>query len=94
MKTLIVSLTIWIFLVPSVVAMFLISTAVAVRSPDLYFTFTALALALSILAMVSGSSWLGLFVTANFRLFPTTQQQTNSIQEIKHDNSLEGQIRR
>jgi len=93
MKTLMVSLAIWIFLVPAAVAMFLISTAVAVRSPDLYFSFTALALALSILAIASGPSWLEPFFTASFRLFPKTQRHTNLIQEIKHENSLEGQIR-
>ena len=93
MKTLIVSFAIWIFVVPAVVAIFLISTAVAVRSPDLYFTFTALALALSILAIVGGPSWLEPFLTASVRSFPRTQQHTNSIQEIKHEKSLEGRIR-
>ena len=93
MKTLIVSFAIWIFVVPAVVALFLISTAVAVRTPDLHFTLTALALALSILAMVSGSSWLEPFFTARVRLFPKSQHHTNSIQEIKHENSLEDRIR-
>ena len=93
MKTLIVSFAIWIFVVPAAVAVFLISTAVDVRTPDLYFAFTAIALALSILAMVSGPSWLEPFFTASVRLFPKSQQHTNSIQEIKHENSLEGQIR-
>ncbi len=63
MKTLIVSFAIWIFVVPAVVAIFLISTAVAVRTPDLYFAFTALALALFILAMAGGPSWLEPFLT-------------------------------
>ena len=93
MKTLIVSFAIWIFVVPAVVAIFLISTAVAVRTPDLYFTLTALALALSILAMVGGPSWLEPFLTASVRSFPRTQQHTNSIQEIKHEKSLEVQSR-
>jgi hypothetical protein len=56
MKTLIVSFAIWIFVVPAAVAVFLIYTTVAVRTPDLYFSVIALALALSILAMVSGPS--------------------------------------
>jgi hypothetical protein len=93
MKTLIVSFTIWIFVVPAAVAVFLISTAVDMRTPGLYFAFTALALALSILAMVSGPSWLEQFFAASVRLFPNTQQHTNSIQEIKHEKSIEGRIR-
>jgi hypothetical protein len=92
MKTLIVSFAIWIFVVPAVVAVFLISTAVAVHTPDLYFTFTGLALAISILAVLTGPSWLELFSTASVRLFPKTQQNTTSIQEINHEESLEGRI--
>jgi len=91
MKTLIVSFAIWIFVVPAAVVVFLISTTVAARTPDLYFTVIALALTLSILAMVSGPSWLEPF-TASVRLFPKSQQHTNSIQEIKHEKSLEGRI--
>ena len=93
MKTLIVSFAIWIFVVPAVVAVFLISTTVAVRTPDPYFIVIALALALSILAMVGAPSWLEPFLTASVRSFPKTQQHTNSIQEIKHEKSLEVQSR-
>ena len=93
MKTLFVSFAIWIFVVPAAVAVFLIYTTVAGRTPDLYFSVIALALALSILAMVSGHSWLEQFFTASIRLFPKSQQHTNSIQEIKHEKSLEGRIR-
>jgi hypothetical protein len=93
MKTLIVSFAIWIFVVPAGVAVFLIYTSVAARTPDLYLTVIALALALSILAMVSGASWLEPFFTASIPLFNKSQQHTNSIQEIKHENSLEGRIR-
>ena len=93
MKTLIVSFAIWIFVVPAAVAVFLISTTVVVRTPDLYFIVVALALALSILAMVSGPSWLEPFFTASIPLFKESQQHTNSIQEIKHEKCLEGRIR-
>ena len=92
MKALIVFFALWIFVVPAAVAAFLISTVVAVRTPDLYFTFTALSLALSILAMVCGATWLEPFLNASVRLFPKTQQHANSIQEIKHEESLEGRI--
>ena len=93
MKTLIVSFAIWIFVVPAVVAVFLISTTVAVRTPDPYFIVVALALALSILAMVGGLSWLAPLSTGSVRCFPRTQQRPNSIQEIKHEESFEGQFR-
>jgi len=93
MKTLIVSFAIWIFVVPAAVAAFLIYTTVAVRTSDLYFSVIAVALALSILAMISGPSWLEPFFTGSIRLFPKSQQHTNSIQEIKHEKSLEGRIR-
>jgi hypothetical protein len=92
MKTLIVSFAIWIFLVPVVVAMFLISTAVAERRQDLYFTFTTLALALSLLAMVSGPSWLEPFFTAQRSIISNNSATHKFNQEIKHEKSLEGRI--
>jgi len=93
MKTLIVSFAIWIFVVPAAVAVFLISTTVAVCRPDLYFTFIALALALSILAMASGLPRLTPFSIASVWSFPRTQQRPNSTQEIKHEKPFEGQFR-
>ena len=93
MKTLIISFGIWVFVVPAVVAVFLIFTFIAFRNPDLYFAFAALALALSILAMVSGLSSLAPFSIDSVRSFPRTQQRPNPIQEIKHEKSFEGQFR-
>ena len=93
MKTLIVSFAIWIFVVPAGVAVFLISTTVAARTPDLYLTVIALALALSILAMVSGASWIEPSFTAGIPLLNESQQHTNSIEEIKHEKCLESRIR-
>ena len=90
MKTLIISFGIWVFFVPAVVAVFLIFTFVAMCNPDLYFAFIALALALSILAMASGLSWLAPFSIGSVRSFPRTQQRPNSIKEIKHEKSFEG----
>jgi hypothetical protein len=92
MKALIVCFAIWIFVVPAAVAVLLVSTFIVVLSPDLYFSFIALALGLSITAMASGTSWLEPFFTASVRLFPNTLQLPNSIQEIKHEKTLEGQI--
>jgi hypothetical protein len=93
MKTLIISFGIWVFVVPAVVAVFLIFTFIAFRNPDLYFAFAALALALSILAIASGLSWLAPFSIGSVQSFPRTQQRPNPIQEIKHEKSFEGQFR-
>ena len=93
MKTLIVSFAIWMLVVPVVVAVFLIFTFIAVRDPELYFAFTALALALSILAIPSGLSSLAPFSIGRVRSFPRTHQCPNSIEEIKHEKSFEGQFR-
>jgi hypothetical protein len=92
MKTLIVSFAIWIFVVPAVVAVFLIFTFVA-DSPDLYPALASLALAFSILTLVWGRFWLAPFSSASFWLFPKSQQRPNSIQEKKYENYLDGQVR-
>lgn len=93
MKTLIITFGILVFVVPAVVAVFLISTFIAMRDPDLYFSFIALALALFILAMASGLSGLEPFSIGSVGSFPRTQQRPNSIQEITHEKSFEGQVR-
>ena len=93
MKTLIVCFAIWMFVVPAAVAMFLIFTFLAARIPAMYMTSTFLALALSILAMGWGPFWIEPFLRPSFWLFPKTQQHTNSIQEKKHEKSLECEVR-
>ena len=93
MKTLIVSFAIWIFVVPAVVTVFLIFTFLVAHSPDRYFTFATLALAFSILTMGWGPFWLEPFLSLSFRLFPKSRQSTNSIQEKKYENCVEGQVR-
>jgi len=89
MKTLIVSFAIWIFVAPTVVAVFLIFTFVA-DSADLYPLLASLALAFSILTLVWGRFWLAAFSSASFWLFPKSQQRANSIQEEKDEKCLEG----
>ena len=94
MKTLIVSFAIWIFIVPVVVALFLIFTFLAAYSPDLYPALASVALALSVLSMVWGFFTLtDSRSSTNFRLFPKSRQRTNSIQEKKYENCVEGQVR-
>jgi high-affinity Fe2+/Pb2+ permease len=93
MKTLIVSLAIWIFVVPAVVTAFLIFTFLVAHSADRYFTFSTVALAFSILTMVWGPFWLEPFSSASSWLFSKSQQRTNSIQEKKYEKHLEGHVR-
>ena len=93
MKALIVSFAIWVFVVPAIVAVWLIFRFVAALIPDLYLAFIPLALTLSVLTMANGPFWLERFFITSVRSFPQTQQSPNSIQEIKHENSLEGQFR-
>ena len=93
MKTLIVSFAIWLFVVPAVVAVFLIFTFLVAHSADRYFTFATVALAFSILTIVWGPFWLEPFSSASFWLFPKSEQRTNSIQEKKYEKYLEGQVR-
>jgi hypothetical protein len=89
MKTLIISFAIWVFVVPALVAVFLIFKFVA-DSPDLYPALASLALAFSILTLVWGRFWLAAFSSASFWLFPKSQQRANSIQEEKDEKCLEG----
>jgi len=93
MKTLVVSLAIWIFVVPAVVTAFLIFTFLVGHSPDRYFTFATTALAFSVVTMAWGPFWLEPFSSASFWLFPKSQQRTNSIQEKKYEKHLEGHVR-
>ena len=93
MKTLIVSFAIWIFVVPAVVAVFLIFTVLAAHSQDRYFIFATFALGFSILTMVWGPFWLEPFSSASFWLFPKSQHRSNSIQEKKYEKHLEGRVR-
>ena len=93
MKILIVSLAIWIFVVPAVVAVFLIFTFLAAYSPDLYPALASLALAFSILTMVWGPFWLEPFSSASFSLFPKSQQRTKFNSGEKYEKHLEGHVR-
>jgi len=93
MKIFILSFAIWVFVVPAAVTLFLMFTLIVARTPELYFALIALALTLSILTTAIGPSWLKPFYITSVRSFPKTQQSPNSIQEIKHENSLEGQFR-
>ena len=93
MKTLVVCFAIWMFAVPAAIGLFLIFTSIAVHIPALYITSTFLALALCIFSLIWGAMWFEPFSMPSFWLFPRTHQQTNSIQEKKHEKSLECEVR-
>jgi hypothetical protein len=93
MKLLIVSFAIWLFIVPAVVALFLIFTFLAAYNPDLYPALASLALAFSIVTMVWGRSWLEPFFSPSFRFIPKSRQRKNSIQENKYEKCVEGHVR-
>ena len=93
MKILIVSFAVWIFVVPTAVALFLFFTFLAAQIPDLYFSLTSLTLGFSISAMAWGPFWLEPVSHVTFRLFRKFQQPTNQNQEKNYGKCLEGQAR-
>ena len=93
MRTLIVSLVIWTFVVPVAVAIFLIFTFLAALVPNLYFVFTSVALAFATLTMVWGPFWFEPFFSGSSGLSSGNQQHTTSLQEKNHEKCLEGQVR-
>ena len=58
MKTLVVSLIIWTFIIPSVIAMFLIVRFLGASMPSLYFALIGLVIALATLAIMRGLLWI------------------------------------
>jgi hypothetical protein len=93
MKTIIASFVISIFVVPAAVALFLVFRFLTSQVPDLYFALVSLGLAFSVLTMVWGPFWIEPFWAVSFRLFPSSRQRTNSIQEKKYAKCFEGQVR-
>ena len=58
MKTLVVSLIIWTFIIPSVIAMFLIVRFLGASMPSLYLALIGLVVALATLAIMRGLLWI------------------------------------
>jgi predicted permease len=57
MKILIVSLVLWIFVVPCAVALCLILISLSAMAPNVYLVLTGLAVAFATLAIIRGSLW-------------------------------------
>lgn len=93
MKLLIVSFLVSIFVAPAAVGLFLIFRFLTSQVPDLYFVLVSLGLGFSVLTMVWGPFWFPPFLSPSFRLFPKSPQLTNSIQEKKYEECVEGQVR-
>jgi hypothetical protein len=93
MKILVLSFAIWLFVVPTAVALFLLFTFLAAQTSDLYPAFASLVLGFSISVMVWGPFWLEPLLHVTFRPFPKFQHRTNPIQEKKYEKCLEGQAR-
>jgi hypothetical protein len=93
MRTLLISLVIWVLIVPALVALFLIFTFIAAFVQDLYCATTSFALAFAVLTMLWGPFWLAPFSGSGGHPFQRNRQHPNSTQEKKCEQSFKGQVR-
>jgi len=82
MRTLLISLVIWVLVVPAVIALFMVFTCLVAFVQDLYFASTLLALAFAVPALLWGPFWCGLFCGSDAGFFQGNRQP-NSTQEEK-----------
>ncbi len=93
MKILIVSLILWIFVVPCAVATCLVLMFLAGFVPNLYLVFTGLVIAFATLAIMRGTFWTGQSSKESSALSSKNHQQSTSFQQKQHEKCLEGQLR-
>ena len=67
MKTFIVSLIIWTFIIPCVIALSLILTFVSALMPNSYLALMGLVVALANLAIMRGLLWIPSIIQGRFR---------------------------
>jgi hypothetical protein len=91
-KILIVSLILWIFVVPCAVGMCLIFMFPAGIERNFYFVFTALVVAFVTLAIVQGPLWTRQSSKESSTLSSTNYQQSTALQENQHQKCVEGQL--
>lgn len=77
-KTLIVSLIIWTFIIPCVIAICLILTFLAAFVPNLYLAFTGLVVAFATLAIMRGLLWTPQSSRKDSASLSTNRQQSTS----------------
>lgn len=92
MKILIVSLILWIFVVPCGVALCLIFRFLAGIEPNFYFVFAALIVAFATLAIMRGPLWTRQSSRESSTLSSTNHRQSTPFQEKQHQKYLEGQL--
>ncbi len=93
MKTFVISLIIWLFIVPCAVASFLILTFLAAFVPNLYFVLTCIAVALATLATIWGPFCLLQSSDDRSAISSDSRQHSISFQEKNNERYLESSFR-
>ena len=93
MKTFVISLVIWLFIVPSAVASFLILTFLAAFVPNLYFVLICIAVAFALLATIWGPCCCLLSSNDRSLISSDSRQHSISFQEKNDESYLESSAR-
>jgi hypothetical protein len=89
MKAAAIALVIWVLVVPSVVATFLVFTFIASFVPSLYVAAVSIALALGILTSIWGPLW---FLPPRSSQSQSDSSTRNQSQENNHENCFTTQL--
>jgi len=93
MKTFVISLIIWLFIVPCAVASFLILTFLAAFVPNLYFVLICIAVAFALLATIWGPCCCLLSSNDRSLISSDSRQHSISFQEKNNERYLESSFR-
>ena len=93
MKTFVISLVIWLFIVPCAVASFLILTFLAAFVPNLYFVLTCIAAAFATLATIWGPFCFLQSSDDRSAMSSESRQHSISFQEKNNERYLESSRR-
>ena len=85
MRTLIVSLMLWVFIVPCAVAIYLMLMFVAKFQPNLYWVCVCLASALATWAIIWGSLWIPNSTRERSAVSSRNRLQATSVPKQKHE---------
>ena len=95
MKMLVISFIFWLFIVPSLVASFLILTALAAFVPPLYLAVAWFGIAFSAALLLCGPFWIipfAPFARSRFSSSPRSYHRTNSSEENNNEVSSSVEI--